>query len=100
MRVVIVLGGNVLQRRGEAADPGSSAPQSDTGRQSGGATSDGTLRWRFTREGNDWRRVVASPKPQRILELAGIGRLENADRILDRRAGTGVLSQDEDVRPG
>lgn len=46
--------------------------------------------WRFAEEGGGWRRVVASPQPLRILELAAIRTLVAADTLTLCVGGGGI----------
>lgn len=46
--------------------------------------------WRFAPEGGGWRRVVASPRPLRILELAAIRTLVAADTLTICVGGGGI----------
>ncbi|NTV93846.1 MAG: carbamate kinase [Thiobacillus sp.] len=50
----------------------------------------GRFGWRFAREGNGWRRMVASPKPQRILEMAAIRQLAAAGTLVVCAGGGGI----------
>jgi carbamate kinase len=59
----------------DPADPAFAAPSKPIGPQYSQAQLDAMQRpagWAFARDGAHWRRVVASPRPQRVLELGVI----------------------------
>jgi len=51
--------------------------------------------WTVKRDGQDWRRVVPSPKPQRIVELRAIERLVDADFLVVCAGGGGIPVVDD-----
>ena len=46
--------------------------------------------WTVKRDGDDWRRVVASPQPQRIVQLRAIERLVDAGFLVVCTGGGGI----------
>ena len=46
--------------------------------------------WRFKQDGNDWRRVVASPEPKRIFEMRPIKWLLERNTIVIAAGGGGI----------
>jgi carbamate kinase len=83
----------VTQTVVDAADPAFAAPAKFIGAVYGRAEADrlGTDRgWRIAADGAGWRRVVASPEPQRILEETAIRQLLDAGILVICGGGGGV----------
>ena len=59
----------------DAGDPAFAAPSKPIGPLYGAAQAERVARshgWQFARDGRHWRRMVASPRPQRVLEIGVI----------------------------
>ncbi len=77
----------------DADDPGFSMPDKPVGRAYARDEAERLQRergWTLAPDGQNWRRVVASPKPLRILELAAIRALVAQDIIVTCVGGGGV----------
>lgn len=76
MRIVAALGGNALLARDEKPDAGNG--------------------WNVAADGNEWRRVVPSPLPQRIVEQDSISQLLQTGSLVICGGGGGapVISDD------
>lgn len=59
-------------------------------------TPENSRNWSFVQHGNEWRRVVASPKPQKIVELSAIQLLSQAGYIVIAAGGGGIPCTETD----
>jgi carbamate kinase len=77
----------------DPADPAFAAPSKPIGPPYGAAQAERMARshgWSFARDGKSWRRVVASPRPLRVLELGVIGLLLEAGVTVVCGGGGGI----------
>ena len=108
----------------DPADPAFAAPSKPIGPWYGATQAERIARshgWSFTRDGKQWRRVVASPRPRRVLELgvirllleAGVtvvcgggggipvrqhlGRLFGVEAVIDKDHASGLLARQLDA---
>jgi carbamate kinase len=106
----------------DAGDPAFAAPSQPIGPLYGAAQAERVGRshgWPFVRDGRHWRRVVASPRPQRVLELGVIrllleqgitvvcaggipvqqrhGRYFGVEAVIDKDHASGLLARQLDA---
>jgi len=76
----------------DAADPAFSAPTKPIGQVYGAAEAQRlvAMNWPMVRDGDGWRRVVPSPAPRRIREIAAIKLLLQAGMIVICAGGGGI----------
>lgn len=85
----------------DAGDPAFSAPSKFIGpvySESEARSLAERHNWMVKRDGSDWRRVVASPQPQRIVQLHAIQRLVDAGFLVVCAGGGGIPVVEDDGR--